>query len=206
MDPRVARTHQVVMDTATDLLAEGGPAALTMDAVVARSGVAKSTLYRHWETRAALIAEVFDHCAPALEVPEEPVTCEEGLRVLVRSLARSLADEHWARLAPALILLSRQHPELADLESDMKQRQHQAIEHILQRGVDDGELDPSVLDDPARAIALAAGPVLFAGLTGSVALDDEFADACVAQFLVSQRARPAGKIPVPSRRREVRAR
>ena len=56
MDPRIARTQKAVIDAATDLLVEGGPAALTMDAVVARSGVAKSTLYRHWETRDALVA------------------------------------------------------------------------------------------------------------------------------------------------------
>lgn len=51
MDARVARTHAAVMQAATDLLVEGGPNAMTVDAVVARSGVAKSTVYRHWATR-----------------------------------------------------------------------------------------------------------------------------------------------------------
>ena len=38
MDARVARTHAAVMQAATDLLVEGGPNAMTVDAVVARSG------------------------------------------------------------------------------------------------------------------------------------------------------------------------
>ncbi|HEX7135931.1 MAG TPA: TetR/AcrR family transcriptional regulator [Iamia sp.] len=188
MDPRIARTQKAVLDAATDLLVEGGPAALTMDAVVARSGVAKSTLYRHWETRDALVAAVFDSCAPAMEIPAEAASCEEGLRALVRSLARSLSEEHWDQLAPALILLSRQHPELADLDSEMKQAQHQATEAVLRLGITEGVLDPSVLDDVSRTIALLIGPVVFAGLTGMTAVDDDLADVCVRQFLAGQKA------------------
>lgn len=188
MDPRVARTRQAVLDTATELLVEGGPSALTMDAVVARSGVAKSTLYRHWETRDALVADVFDACAPAIELSEDDVPCEEALRVMARGLARSMADEQWNRLAPALILLSRQHPELADLDSEMKQRQHELTEAILRRGVADGILDASVLDDVNRTIALLAGPVIFAGLSGMTPVSDDLADRCVDQFLAGQRA------------------
>jgi len=187
MDPRIARTQKAVIDAATDLLVEGGPAALTMDAVVARSGVAKSTLYRHWETRDALVAAVFDSCAPAMVVPESFTTCEEGLRSLARALARSLSEEHWDQLAPALILLSRQHPELADLDSEMKQRQHQATEAVLRLGIEEGVLDASVLDDVSRTIALIIGPVVFAGLTAMTEVDDELADACVRQFLAGQK-------------------
>lgn len=183
MDPRIARTQKAVLDAATDLLVEGGPAALTMDAVVARSGVAKSTLYRHWETRDALVAAVFDACAPAMDVPEGFATCEEGLRELVRSLARSLSEEHWDQLAPALILLSRQHPDLADLDSEMKKAQHEATEAVLRLGIEEGVLDPSVLDDVSRTIALVIGPIVFAGLTAMAEVDDDLADACVRQFL-----------------------
>lgn len=187
MDPRIERTRRAVIDAATDLLVEGGPAALTMDAVVARSGVAKSTLYRHWETRDALVAAVFDACAPAMAIPGDASTCEEGLRALVRSLARSLSEEHWDQLAPALILLSRQHPELADLDSEMKRAQHQATEAVLRLGIEEGVLDPSVLDDVSRTIALVIGPLAFAGLTGMTEVDDALADACVSQFLAGQR-------------------
>ena len=50
-DPRVARSRTAVLDAATHLLVTGGPAAVTVDAVVAESGVAKSTIYRHWRSR-----------------------------------------------------------------------------------------------------------------------------------------------------------
>lgn len=192
MDPRIERTRRAVMDAATDLLVEGGPQALTMDAVVARSGVAKSTLYRHWETRDALVAAVFSTCAPVVEMPADVATCEEGLRALVRSLAEAMSEEHWNRLAPALILLSRELPELADLDTDMKKAQNEATERVLQMGVDEGVLHPSVLDDVERTITLLAGPVIFAGLAALTPVDEGLADACVQQFLAGQAALVAG--------------
>lgn len=188
MDPRIARTQKAVIDAATELLVEGGPAALTMDAVVARSGVAKSTLYRHWETRDALVATVFNTCKPAMGPPADVASCEEGLRALVQSIADALTDESWSRLAPALILLSKQHPELAAVDSDLKQSQHQATEAVLRMGVEEGILDPAVLDDVERAVALVGGPIVFAGLTDMADIDDDLIDTCVRQFLAGQKA------------------
>ncbi len=196
MDPRIARTQKAVLDAATELLVEGGPAALTMDAVVARSGVAKSTLYRHWETRDALLATVFDTCKPSMGAPEHVASCEEGLRALVQSVAAALTDESWSRLAPALILLSKQHPELAQVDSDLKKRQHEATEAVLRMGVEEGLLDPSVLDDVERAVALVAGPIVFAGLADMAAIDEELVDTCVSQFLAGQKV--AERDPAPS--------
>jgi AcrR family transcriptional regulator len=188
MDPRIARTQKAVIDAATELLVEGGPAALTMDAVVARSGVAKSTLYRHWETRDALLATVFNTCKPAMGAPEDATSCVEGLRALVQSVADALTDESWSRLAPALILLSKQHPELAQVDSEMKQNQHKASEAVLRLGVEEGILDPAVLDDVERVVALVAGPIVFAGLADMTPIDDDLIDTCVRQFLAGQRS------------------
>ena len=47
------------MRTASELLVEGGPAAVTIDAITARSGIAKTTIYRHWPTHEALIVALF---------------------------------------------------------------------------------------------------------------------------------------------------
>ena len=69
-----------VIRGATDLLVEGGPWAVTVDAVVARSGVAKSTIYRHWESRDELLVEILASCAPDIgppppELSAQPTRC-----------------------------------------------------------------------------------------------------------------------------------
>src|SRR5919198_1676494 len=60
VDPRVRHSKEVVMATTYELLSEEGLAGVTVDAVARRSGVAKTTIYRHWPSREALL---LDACA-----------------------------------------------------------------------------------------------------------------------------------------------
>ena len=62
-DPRVARSRAAVISAATELLVDAGPNAVTIDAIVARSGVAKSTIYRHWASRDDVLLDVMEVCA-----------------------------------------------------------------------------------------------------------------------------------------------
>ena len=48
VDPRIERTMTVVRQAVLDELGDVGYGALTIEAVAARSGVAKTTIYRHW--------------------------------------------------------------------------------------------------------------------------------------------------------------
>lgn len=189
MDPRIERTRRAVLDAATALLVEGGPSSMTMDAVVARSGVAKSTVYRHWANRDELVASVFTTCVPELEVPADDVPFEDAIRLTVRSLGRSLADDRWRELIPSLLLLSRQHAQLAEIDTDLKKDQQELAETILRRGVDEGALRPEVLDDTERTIWLLVGPLLIASLSrplDAVTLSG-LAEATVDQFLAGNR-------------------
>ena len=56
-DPRIERTHRVVLDAAIEVIAEHGFAGTTIDAIASRSGVARSTIYRNWNGRTELMLE-----------------------------------------------------------------------------------------------------------------------------------------------------
>ncbi len=187
MDPRLARTHATVMAAATELLVEGGPDALTVENVVARSGVARSTIYRHWSTRDDLVAEVFDTCAPHLELPDLAHGFEPSLRQLVRGFVGALGDERWRRLVPALLTLRLEHPELANIDTRMKQEQHDILDQVLRLGVAEGTLPKSVLRDIDRTATLLIGPIVMASLTETVPVDRRLADDAVDQFLAAHR-------------------
>ena len=68
--PRTHRTREAVVRSAVDLLVEGGVGAVTVEAVVQRSGVARSTIYRHWPTRGEMVAAAFAELMPPLSGPE----------------------------------------------------------------------------------------------------------------------------------------
>lgn len=181
LDPRVARTRRSVLRTATDLLVEGGPGAVTIDAIVTRSGVARSTIYRHWESRDDVLVEVISSCAPHIEPPEPDLDFEQALRLLVGQLCEVLADPEWARVVPALLALRNQDHGIAELEQRIEQRQEHALESVLRRGVEEGRLDPGV--DVDRATALLVGPLLFASVMEKPAVDDALGELVVDAFL-----------------------
>src|ERR1700724_693047 len=60
VDPRVERSRQVILQAALDELGEAGYGAFTIESVDSRAGVGKSTIYRHWPDKLALIADVFE--------------------------------------------------------------------------------------------------------------------------------------------------
>lgn len=57
--PRDPSVEPRITAAASELLSEGGYAALTMEGVATRAGVGKPTVYRRWSTRAQLVFELF---------------------------------------------------------------------------------------------------------------------------------------------------
>ena len=56
---RGSRTQRAVLDATAALMAEGGLAAATIDAIRDRSGVSKTTIYKHWPNRLCVAVDAF---------------------------------------------------------------------------------------------------------------------------------------------------
>ncbi|MEV3965672.1 TetR/AcrR family transcriptional regulator [Nocardia sp. NPDC050193] len=84
---RGAVLEQAIIDAATTELAEVGYTGFTMDAVAARAGTNKTTIYRRWPSRAALAIAA---CRPAVVYEDLPDTGE--LRADALALLRRVTD------------------------------------------------------------------------------------------------------------------
>ncbi len=60
-----ARNREALLTAATDLVDSYGVDGVTMDAVAARAGVGKGTVYRRFESREGLMAALLDHSETA---------------------------------------------------------------------------------------------------------------------------------------------
>lgn len=183
LDPRIVRSRRAVLDAATELLVEAGPRAVTVDAVAERSGVAKSTLYRHWDSRTALLIDVLSTNVPEVAAPPPGLEFSESLRLLVREVAGVLGNAEWAAMMPALLSLKQHMAELRQISDADQERKIEALAEVLDLGVAEGVLPAGL--DPSMVATVLIGPVVFSVLSGrldEVAATAEFA---VDRFLAS---------------------
>ncbi|WBC16543.1 TetR/AcrR family transcriptional regulator [Micromonospora sp. WMMA1998] len=174
-DPRVRRTRALVIDTVLALLAERGVAGTTVEAVAERSGVAKTTIYRHWDGQAALVLDAF---AEVRRPPEDPDTgsLRGDLLALVTGLAVAVSRGPAAGLWFALVDAAERDPRLRELHHREAETRHDVILRVVERAVARGELPRGT--DPTEVLDLLAGPVFYRRATrGDV--DRRFAERLV---------------------------
>src|SRR6266516_3864928 len=112
MDPRVARTRATVLGAAIDLLAERGYSGFSVESVVERTGIAKTTLYRHWPTRDDLLAAAIAKLDGAGPLPDAG-SVRQDIQDLLARRVQAARTPQWERCMPALVEAAARHPELA---------------------------------------------------------------------------------------------
>ena len=182
MDPRVIRSRTAVIAATLDLLAERGITATTIEAVAERSGVAKTTIYRHWDGQPAL---VLDAIGTTLHTPTDPDTgtLRGDLLDLLGGLADALNTSPAAGLMPALIDAAERDPAFAALHHREAAQRHQVVHTAIVRGIDRGELSPGA--DPSEVLDMVAGPVFYRRLVSSGVVDRAFAQQVVDRVLTA---------------------
>jgi AcrR family transcriptional regulator len=191
-DPRIARTRDAVLGAVGELLVEHGPAGVTVDAVIARSGAARATIYRHWPSREALVLAGMEHLMPPPgRVTEPDLPVGQALSALVRGFAAQLAEERWAAAFPALLEAARRRPGMGERMLAFLEQRKEPVREVLRRAVHRGELDAAL--DPDAGAALLVGPLFFRRTISGEPLDEGFLDAVVAGFLDGHRPRGDGR-------------
>lgn len=87
VDPRRVRSRQRLLDAAVTLLNSGGVEAVTVEAVTRLSRVARTTLYRHFESSTDLVAAAFERLLPQAETPETTTSIRDDLLKLMQRQA-----------------------------------------------------------------------------------------------------------------------
>src|SRR3954465_15279672 len=101
-DQRVLRSRKAVMPATLQLLAQEGLGGVSVDEVSRRSGVAKTTIYRHWPSRSALLLEACSNLGAKPQVPDTG-TLRGDLTVLLTHMAGRLRSDRWASILPSML-------------------------------------------------------------------------------------------------------
>ena len=183
--PRSATAHRSALDATVQVLLESGLDGVTLEEVAARSGVAKTTLYRHFGSKEALVAQAA-RCA----IVEYPTPDTGSLLDDLRSLFdRFKQVEEANQLEPMLAMLidaAPRHPDLQALLDEVLAERRRPLRTILQLAQHRGEIDPEL--DLEVAMAILIGPFTYRRMVEGREITPDFVDTVATATVAGLRA------------------
>jgi AcrR family transcriptional regulator len=183
LDPRIERSRHQVAAATVDLLREVGYGALTIEGVAARSGVAKSTIYRHWSSKAQVVVDalLWVHALDPQEVPPPGPVRDRVVALLRATIAEIQTTDRLACLMPALIDAAERSDEIAKLARRVAEEKNATLRGVLDEAVASGELQPQV--DTAMLADALVGPIVVCRLFHRPQVTEADVPALVDQIL-----------------------
>src|SRR3954462_9946423 len=80
--PRSQVAHEAILAASIDLIRDVGYDAVSIDAIAARAGGGKATVYRRWKSKEALVCEALELLMLVLPVPDSGTTRGDLLALL----------------------------------------------------------------------------------------------------------------------------
>ncbi|MEJ3742844.1 TetR/AcrR family transcriptional regulator [Actinomycetes bacterium KLBMP 9797] len=172
-DRRGPRRAAEILDATLHLLAERGYERLTIEGVAERAGVNKTTIYRWWSSKPALLgAALID--APLLRfIAPDTGTLHGDLTALVQALVRLLTEPPSAAVAVAAFGAAAQNAELAAYARAFFADRLAAELPIFARAAQRGELTADA--DPALIMDALAGAVWVRVVLRQLPIEEDYA-------------------------------
>lgn len=174
---------------------EAGVEGVTFEEVSARSGVAKTTLYRHFASRAGLISKAARCCVIEHPTPDTGSLAQD-LRLLFERFGQSEGEQRVSDLLPLLIDAGHRDPALAEVVANVLAERKRPIRTVLQLAQLRGEVAPDL--DLDTALAMVIGPFTYRKTVERREVTPEFAEAVLQgavaalRATATRRARPVG--------------
>jgi AcrR family transcriptional regulator len=177
--PRDPEAQRRILAAAATELQQRGYDAMSVERVAAEAGVAKTTLYRRWPTKAQLVVALITELRA--EVPFRPTgDHHRDLATLVGAVAKSLSDAPPALIADLLAAAVRDR-RVGDSVRSLWAERHRAVTTVVAQAQAAGLTDDSV--PPAVLVDQLVGPLYYRLLVTGEPIDPEYARTLVRSVL-----------------------
>lgn len=180
-DPRLGRTRAKALTAARQALFDLGFADVTIEDISVRSGVARSTLYRHWRTKEAILRDAFSDVAVA--APASGQDLRDELRLYTQAIVNGMVDS-WGRAAATLATTALEDPEQRRVLRTFIDGYPRDIDVLLRRAIERGEPVAEPYDAGRIADELFA-PFYYRFLFRQEPLDERFVSDQVDRVVAS---------------------
>lgn len=175
------RTIEATIEALVDLGAEG----LTMEEIADRSGVAKSTIYRHFGTREHLLAE-----SVRSRIVEQPTpdsgSLAEDLTDLFTRYDGSVETKRLNDLIPLLVDAARRDADMREVLDALLAERQRPMRTVLKLAQARGEIDPDL--DLDVAVAVLVGPFTYRRMVQDAEITDDFVRSVVRTGVAALRS------------------
>lgn len=188
---RSESSRLAILESATDLVREVGYEKMTIEAIAARAGVGKQTIYRWWPSKGAVLFDSFiamNEKGTVLAALPDTGDIESDLKAVLAATVDELNDPTYDIPMRALnTAISNDEALAAQYEEWLETPMREVKRRRLQAAQDAGQLSPAV--DLDIAIDLIWGPLLNRWLQRSGPLNSTYTNGIVDSVLDGIRAR-----------------
>ncbi len=180
-NPRTTRVRQVVLDAASEVLLESGASDVTATRIAAETGVARTTIYRHWPDQASLVMATIECLvAPHYATPSAG-DLEADLTGALTGLRARLETRKVRPIFAALIDFTSRDEAFVPTQRRFVEALIKPTAEVLEEAQQRGEL-PTRLDCAVSA-TLLAGPLVHQYLVMCEPIPDGLIEEITSQFI-----------------------
>jgi AcrR family transcriptional regulator len=185
---RTSQVRSAVLDATLSVLSELGYSDLSIERIAELSGVNKSTIYRRWQTKEAVLAAALDDVAADVF----PIPATGSIGDDLGSFGRLLVDflnndsPAVAGMVRALFSDAAREPQIAELKRTFFASRYQEAASMVDAAIKRAELPADV--DVRELVGLVAAPIYYRKLVTEEPLDYGIADQAAATALIAVRA------------------
>ncbi|MFD0729740.1 TetR/AcrR family transcriptional regulator [Planotetraspora mira] len=158
--PRSEKAEKAIIEAALDILGEGsGVSELSIEAIAARAGVGKTTIYRRWTNKEDLVVDALASLKPPIP-PLKGASVRDDLVAYLQVVRSESIHVRTRCIMNIAMSQSDRHPRVAERfhEIAIKPRQA-AVRAVLERGMANGELRADL--DVEMAMAILSGTMMW---------------------------------------------
>jgi AcrR family transcriptional regulator len=181
--PRSEQAEQAIIEATLDLFAEQGFEGACVEAVAARAGVGKATIYRRWPNKEELLLAAFGSLKSPYPEPKG-VSARDDLVAMLTVMCADRADPRKARRYALLLGEGEKYPRLmARYKETVVEPRRDVMRAVIRRGIESGELRADT--DVEIAMFAMTGTVM----AKEMPADPGFAERIVDELMLGLRPR-----------------
>lgn len=177
-DPRLTATRNQALEAAQEILETDGVLAVTHASVSAKTGISRSTLYRHWPEIGQMRDDVFKVAAtPSHIAPQTDGPLRADLTWLLGILVNALNETPWGQIAPQVIAAAATDDGARDVINHFMRERRATVRAVFEAADARGELSA---DAPVEyLIQMAISIPYFRKLIAGLPVDHDWLDTHV---------------------------